>query len=310
MATLDTGGSENGRPVTKRIMPVKPSNQTAANTVGNTGTGGVVPSSAAQLLQQTLIDWGLQSLLPHLQDYLKAGYDSTTINLALQDTAEWKARFAGNEIRKANGLGVLTPAQYIATEEQYRNVLQSYGLPSGFYDSHDDFNAFIGNDISPQELQSRAQVAHDTYFAAPQEWRDMWAQYGFSHGDAIASILDPNVGTQILQDRAAQVQIGGTAKQYGFNVDQQRAQQFQQHGTTLDQARKAYQQLGQYYQTDQNIANRFGQTFGQTQEENDLLLGDASAANQRKILYNEEQGLFDGRAGGADQHSLAISQSY
>lgn len=267
-------------------------------------------NSAADLLKQTLISWGLQSLLPNLQAYLKAGYDSTTINLALQDTAEWKARFAGNEIRKQKGLGVLTPAQYIATEEQYRNILQQYGFPTGFYDSHDDFNNFIGNDISPNELQSRAQVAHDTYFSAPPEWRNMWAQYGFSHGDAIAAILDPNVGTQLLQDRATQVQIGGTALQHGFQVNQARAQQFQQHGTTLAEAQRAYSQLGQYYQTDQNIANRFGQQFGQTQEENDLLLGDSQAALQRQTLYNEEKGLFDGRAGGADQHSLAISQSY
>lgn len=274
-----------------------------------TSGGGSIPSSASELLKQTLISWGLQSLLPHLQDYLKQGYDSTTINLALQDTAEWKARFAGNELRKQKGLSVLDPAQYIATEEQYRNVLQNYGLPSGFYDSHDDFNTFIGNDVSPSELQSRAQVAHDTYFSAPPEWRSLWASYGFSHGDAIASILDPNVGTQLIQDRATQVQIGGTAKQEGFNVSQARAQQFQQHGTTLAQAQRAYQQLGQYAQTDQNIAQRFGTTFDQTQEENDLLLGDAAAAQKRQQLYNSEQGLFSGTRG-ADANSLAVSQSY
>lgn len=276
---------------------------------GTPGGNGNIPSSASDLLRQTLISWGLQSLLPHLRDYLKQGYDSTTINLALQDTAEWKARFAGNELRKQKGLSVLTPAQYIATEEQYRNVMQNYGLPAGFYDSHDDFNQFIGNDVSPNELQQRAQVAHDTYFAAPQEWRDMWAGYGFTHGDAIASILDPNVGTQLIQDRANQVQIGGTAKQAGFDVTQARAQQFQQHGTTLAEAQRAYQQLGQYASTDQNIAHRFGTTFDQTQEENDLLLGDPEAAKKRQQLYSDEQGLFSGTRG-ADAQSLAVSQSY
>lgn len=273
------------------------------------GTGGGIPSSASELLRQTLIAWGLQSLLPHLQDYLKQGYDSTTINLALQDTPEWKMRFAGNELRKSKGLSVLTPAQYIATEEQYRSVLQNYGLPTGFYDSHDDFNNFIGNDISPSEIQSRAQVAHDTYFSAPPEWRSMWANYGFSHGDAIASILDPNVGTQLIQDRAQQVQIGGTAKQAGFDVSQARAQQFQQHGTTLAQAQHAYNQLAQFGTTDQNIANRFGTTFDQTQEENDLLLGSGAAAQKRQQLYGSEQELFNGTRG-TDANSLAVSQSY
>lgn len=137
----------------------------------------------------------------------------------------------------------------------------------------------------------------------------MWAQYGFSHGDAIAAILDPTVGTQIIQDRANQVQIGGTAKQYGFNVTQQRAQQFAQHGTTLAQAQKAYSDLSQHFQTDQNIANRFQTQFGQTQEENDLLLGDGQAANTRQTLYNEEKGLFDGTPG-SNAQSLSISQEH
>jgi hypothetical protein len=273
------------------------------------GTGGTIPGSAAQLLTETLTAWGLQSLLPHLQQYLTQGYDSNTINLALQDTKEWHARFAGNDIRRENGLSVLTPAQYIAAEEQYRNVMQSYGLPPGFYDSHDDFNNFIGNDVSPNEVQTRAQIAHDTYFNAPPEWRQMWAQYGFSHGDAIASILDPTVGTQVIQDRANQIQIGGTAKQAGFDVSQQRAQQFAQHGTTLAQAQKAYSDLSQHFSTDQNIANRFHTQFGQAQEENDLLLGDGQAAQQRQTLYNNEKGLFEGTPG-TTSGALGVSQAY
>lgn len=271
---------------------------------------GTIPHSASDLLKQTLIDWGLQSLLPHLQDYIKKGYDSNTINLGLQDTKEWKIRFAGNELRKANGLAVLTPAQYIATEEQYRNVLQSYGLPAGFYDKHSDFDKFIGNDVSPAEIQARAQVAHDQYLNAPAEYKQMWQQYyGLDAGHAIASILDPKIATQVINDRAATVGLGATAAQNGFNVDLQRAQQFQQHGTTLAQAQKAYQFLGQNFNTDQQIAKRFNQQFGQTQEENDLLLGQGPAAQERQVLYGQEKDLFAGHAA-ADNASLGVSQGF
>lgn len=289
------------------LPPVR--NGTASGPPGGNSGNGIVPGSAADLLRQTLTDWGLASLLPHLQDYLKQGYDSNTINLALQGTQEWKTRFAGNEIRRQKGLPVLSPAQYIATEEQYRNVMASYGLPAGFYDKHDDFNNFIGNDISPQELQARAQVAHDQYIAAPAEYKQMWQQYGFSTGDAVASILDPTIGTQVLQDRANQVAIGATALQNGFNVIQNRAQQFQQHGTTLAQAQKAYQFLAQNYGTDQSIANRFHTDFGQSQEENDLLLGNGQAAQQRQNLYDSEKAQFEGHAA-ADNTALGVSQGY
>lgn len=267
-------------------------------------------SDALALLSDTLRQWGLTALLSDLKNLIIAGDTSPdTLSIALSQTQAYKQRFAGNEIRRANGLPELTPAQYIATEEQYKQVMQSYGLPHGFYDSHQDFTDLIGKDVSPAEIDARAKIAHDQFIAAPDYVKNEWQQYGFSKGDAIAAILDPNVATSIIQDRATQVAIGGAAAQQGLHVSQSRAQQFQQAGVTGTQAQKAYQQIGQSLPLDQQIAQRFGQTFGQTQEENDLLLGDAKAGQQRQTMYAEEEALFKGRSG-ADAQSLGVSQSY
>lgn len=273
------------------------------------------PLSATQqgafdLMVSTLKSWGLDSLINDLRNLIVAGdTNADTLSLALSQTNAYKQRFIGNEERMKKGLPVLTPAQYIATEEQYRNILQSYGLPAGFYDKHEDFTKFIGNDISPTELAARAQVAHDQYEAQPDYVKNLWSQYFGTKGDAIASILDPTVATQIIQDRGQQVALGGAAAQYGFNVNQSRAQQFQQSGVTLDQARKAYQQIAQSTPLDQAIAQRFGTTFDQTQEENSLLLNQGDATQQRNTLYAEEQSLFKGRSG-ADSNSIGVSQSH
>lgn len=298
------------------MATVTPPRPTAVPTIGGsapaTGTDagtGAVPLNASDLLKQTLTSWGLSSLLTHLTDYISSGYDADTIQLALQDTQEWKTRFAGNVIRQQKGLPVLSPAQYIATEEQYSNILQSYGLPTGFYDSHDDFNNFIGNDVSPTEVQTRAQIAHDQYLAAPPEMKQAWQSYFGNSGDAIAAILDPKVATAVIQDRANQVAIGGTAAQNGFQVTQARASAMAQHGVTLAQAQKAYQQIAQSAPVDQNIASRFGQSFGQDQEENDLLLNDGAATAQRQQLYSSENALFKGGAG-ATAGGLGVSQEY
>lgn len=272
------------------------------------------PNSASDLLKQTLTEWGLTTLLPYVQDYLTKGYDSTTVNLYLQSTPEWKQRFAGNETRKAQGLPVLTPAQYIATEEQYRNVLQSYGLPAGFYDSHNDFNDFIGNDISPTEISQRAKVAHDQYNNAPPEQKALWNQY-FGPGDAIAGILDPKVATQIINDRAQQVQIGGAAAQQGIAVSGARAGQLQQNGVTLSQAQTAYQRISQFQHADQQIGSRFnlgadsaGNKYGSTaNEEDNLLLGNGSAADQQTVANASERGLFT-QSAGANTQALGVSQ--
>lgn len=268
-------------------------------------------TDAIALMTTTLASWGLSSLLGDVKTLIINGDTSSdTLALALSQTAAYKTRFAGNAIREKNGLADLTPAEYIATEEQYRNTLQSYGLPSGFYDKPSDFTQFIGNDISPAELDTRAKIAHDQYVAAPDYVKNLWTSYfGMSPGDAIAGILDPDVATSLIQDKANQVAIGGAAASQGLSVSQPRAQQFDQAGVTLDQAQKAYDQIAQFGQTDQTIASRFGTTYGQDQQENALLLGDASAVTKGQTLNNEETALFRG-SGGANSNSLAVSQTY
>lgn len=266
--------------------------------------------SAYDLMMQTLQSWGLASLATDLKNLIVKGDTSPdTLSLALSQTAAYKQRFSGNAIREKNGLPDLQPAQYIALEEQYKNIMNSYGLPAGYYDSHADLAGLIGKDISAQELQARVQVAHDQYTNAPDYVKNLWSTYFGTKGDAIAAILDPNTATQVIQDRANQVAIGGAAAQNGFTLSQPRAQQFEQAGVTLDAARKAYSQIASSYATDQNIAQRFGATFGQTQEENDVLLGDASAGNLRNTLYDEEEGLFKGHSG-LTQNSLGIEQEH
>lgn len=264
--------------------------------------------SALALINQTLSDWGLSSLTGVVEGLIKKGdTNSDTLTLALSQTPEYKARFSGNAVRIKNGLAALTPAQYLSAEESYRQVLASYGLPPGFYDTQSALANFIGNDVSAAEVDARAKVAHDTYEAAPAYMKQLWSQYFGTKGDAVAAILDPKTATQVIQDRATQVQIGGAAAAQGLKVNQARAQQFQQAGVTQSDAQKAYAQIAQSMPIDANIAQRFGQTFGQTQEENDLLLNQGQAALQRQTLYNEEQGLFKGHAG-ADAQSIGVSQ--
>lgn len=274
----------------------------------NTLTGA--QQSVYDLMNATLASWGLGSLSNVLRQLIiKGDTNPDTLSLELSQTKEYKQRFAANEQRVKNGLSELKPAEYLALEEGYRQVLQSYGLPKGFYDKNDDFTKFIGNDLSVAELQARVQVAHDQYIAAPDYMKNLWTSYFGTSGEAIAAILDPNTATQLIVDRGQQVALGGAAAQYGFNINQQRAQQFQQEGVSLDQARQAYQKIQSSFATDQSIAKRFGTTFDQAQEENSLVLGQADALQKRQSLYNEEEALFQGGIG-SDQNAIGVSQSY
>lgn len=299
-----TGSNQNPHPVA-HPAPKPPTPAKPVDTGLSTGQQNIY-----DLMAQTLASWGLSSLGAELKNLILKGDTSPdTLSLALSQTAAYKERFAGNAIRVKNGLSELNPAQYIAMEEQYQNVLQAYGLPKGFYDGHSDFTNFIGKGISAAELQARAQVAHDQYEAAPAATKQLWQTYFGGKGDAIAAILDPNTATQVIQDRGQQVAIGGAAAAQGFGVNQKRAQQFQQAGVTLAGAQKAYSQIASSIGTDQSIAKRFGTTFGQADEENDLLLGQGDAAVKRATLYDEEKALFKGGAGSTAE-GIGVSQSY
>lgn len=291
--------------------PGTPSQSGTASFTGASSTLTSAQQSVYDLMNATLASWGLGTLGNVLRNLIvKGDTNPDTLSLELSQTKEYKERFAGNAERIKNGLPELKPAEYIALEEGYQQVLRAYGMPRGFYDSHDDFTKFIGNDLSVNELQTRVQVAHDQYTAAPDYVKNLWSQYFGSSGDAVAAILDPNTATSLIQDRGQQVALGGAAAAQGLSINQQRAQQFQQAGVSLDSARKAYQQIAQSMPTDQSIAQRFGTTFDQTAEENSLILGQAADTQKRQTLYDEEQALFKGGVGSADKDTLGVSQSY
>lgn len=124
----------------------------------------------------------------------------------------YKQRFKGNEViraRLARGEGrpgdrMLTPAQYIEQERQYREVLQEADMPGGYYDSPDDFTNLIGNSISIAEFKGRV----DTAYAALNEADDYLKEqlstyYGLTTGEMVAYLLDPARATPILNQRAA-----------------------------------------------------------------------------------------------------------
>ena len=92
------------------------------------------PPSTAQndaivLMTSTLKSWGLSTLVADLKRLIIHGdTNADTLSLALSQTDAYKTRFAGNALRVKAGMAELTPAQYLATEEQYRNTLQALSL--------------------------------------------------------------------------------------------------------------------------------------------------------------------------------------
>jgi hypothetical protein len=260
-------------------------------------------SSARQILLDQLHEWGLDTLAPAVDELIKQGLDAPAVTLQLQETPQYKERFKANEIRRQKGLPVLSPADYVSTEAAYRSVLRTYGLPSGFYDSHDDFNQFLGNDVSPDELNQRARVAQQVWLSNDAETRAGWTQfYGLSGGAAIASILDPEKALPIIQRQAEAAQFGASAERQGLQADRARLERYADLGISQETIDTGFSRIANTQAVDQKLAARFGQTpLTQGEQEAEQFLGDAQAARKRAGLYQNEEALFKGRAGAGDQ---------
>ena len=87
---------------------------------------------AATAVLNLFTQYGLASLAPKIVEYIRNGYSADTASIMLQDTSEYKTRFAGNAARVKAGLSALSPAQYLSTEKSYGDVMRKYGLPAGF----------------------------------------------------------------------------------------------------------------------------------------------------------------------------------
>jgi hypothetical protein len=253
--------------------------------------------TASAIIRAQLDAWGISELAPDVDKLIRQGLGSDAIVLQLQQTDAYKQRFAANEVRRKNGLAVLAPAEYVALENQYQTIMRTYGLPATFYDSRDDFAGFIGNDVAPTELQQRVQDAQTVWLSKDEHVKEAWTQfYGLSAGDAIAAILDPKEALPVVQRKVTAAQIGGQAIANDLNVGAGRAEQLADLGVTAAAAAKGYGEIGQALTSDQAIAQRFGQTVSQQDEEDARILGLASAQRKLATLQGAETGLFTERS--------------
>lgn len=254
---------------------------------------------AFMALETLFKSYGLDSLAGKIYNYVKNGYSADTISILLQDTPEYKARFKGNEARLKAGLPVLSPADYINTENSYRQILRQSGLPSGFYDSNDDFTNWISKDVSPTEVQSRVDLATQATALANPYFKTALNQMGIDDGHMAAYFLDPDKSLPLLQKAAATAAIGGAALSQGLTFNQGYAEQLATIGVTATQAQQGYQQVAQELGTMQNLGALYGQKFGQAEEEQSVFGTSAEAINKKAALVGREQGSFSGATGGA-----------
>lgn len=245
------------------------------------------------LLKSMLAEWGLTNMDGAIRNILREGFSTEVAELRLRDTQEYKQRFRANETRVRNGLPALSPAEYIANEREYVSTMREYGLPAGFYDDESDFVEFLEKDVSPREVRDRAQMARSAYLDTSQQVRDQWQNlYGLTPGDAVAAFLDEDRAMGILERRARAVSIAAESTSSTVG-GRERFEQLADANVNPDQARNAFREVDSRMGRDQFLGRLAGEDFTRTEAEDELLLDDETAAEERRKIYREEMARFD-----------------
>ena len=123
--------------------------------------------SAYDLLFQQFSEYGLGALVEPLKDLISDVTVATSeFSIRLQNTDAYKKRFSANADRIAKGLTALSPAEYLAKEDAYQNIMRNYGLPDTYWKTgplgvQEGFNKLIAGDVSAAELEDRLINAKD-----------------------------------------------------------------------------------------------------------------------------------------------------
>ena len=207
--------------------------------------------SAFDIIRQTLSFYGLQDLVSVVEsrfgDTIRGDDTIDSIGVKLADTEEFKKRFPANEILKEQGKQRYSVSQYLQLESTYRSVLQSRSMPAGFYDQPADFQNFIAQDVSPDELGARIDLGYQAVRNAPRNVVDEFERlYGIKEGDLAAYFIDPERAKPTFdrfeaERQARSAQISAQAQQQAqITLERQQAETLARAGITQETAQQGF----------------------------------------------------------------------
>ena len=243
------------------------------------------------------------------------GLTPTQLSAAQGLVSSWQQRFAGNQARIAAGLNPLSPAEYIANEQSYKQVMAMAGIPqSSPLMSTAYLGQLMGQDVSPAEVQMRVAAATAAVQNEdPQVLGQLQSQFGLSMPSIITHLLDPSVAAPLVQQEYNAALIGAEASRAGVSVaygltgatGPLSAMGLAAQGVTHAQAQQGFQQIATQLPAMQSLASRYqgytpAASVGQQLEASTFnTQGAAQAQQQLERLKTQEVSAFSGSAGAA-----------
>lgn len=250
------------------------------------------------------------SIADRIIDFVaQKGYTPEAINLAIQDTPEFKSRFAGIQKYKENFASDIaagkkavqpTPAEYIAYEKQAQNVLNRFGLAD--LANQETYAELIGSDVSIVEVTDRITDVYDRIQNADDVLKTQLATYfpKYQTADFARALLTgktPDDMASQLKKRLTTAEIASEASRAGLAVGEERATQLQAMGVSRTLARTGYAKIAEQQSTLEKLGSIYQQDVAGLQTELEAEQFQGLASQRRKKLTETEQAAFAGRAG-------------
>jgi urease gamma subunit len=168
------------------------------------------------------------------------------IGVQLRESESFRKRFAANEQRRAANKPVFSVTQLLQLESQYRQVLRNAGLEEGFYDQPNDFQQFIVNDVSPDELQDRVQSGYRAIREAdPTVVNELRTLYGLEDNQLAAFFIDPVRSRDQVVRAARAAEVAAQARQQaGIQLNVGEAETLVRQGINQEEARQGFAAIG------------------------------------------------------------------
>lgn len=257
---------------------------------------------ALAIIRNMLIEFDLESEVDWAWESMVQGKGQTQVLFELRQRPVYKQRYAIMEERRKAGMAPITEAEWRRTEEGYKQVARRWNLPTGFYDSPDDFIQWGVYDIAPAELNDRIQEHHD--FTAPQREQARatfteWYGVAPDDGSLLAYAIDAKRALPLVQRQLRSAAIGGSARDMGLGIDQGRAESLLARGVTSDLARQGFSRVAGELETQKFQAGATTEALSQEELEDEVFAGDARGTRRRQLRAREAAGQFETGGGAA-----------
>jgi hypothetical protein len=295
---------------TKQVVKTGLAGQNTFSITGSDPTD-TANADAFAVIRMILDSYGIgDELAEELIGYMTGGKGPEEAMLLIKQnpTGAYKRRFAGNELRIAAGLNVMSEKDYLELEDTYAETLRKYGLGNMLSTDRKVnqamFAKYMANDLNAPEFKDRIALATERVMNADALTRGMFKEFypTLTDADLVAYFLSPTDTLIKLKEKVTSAEIGGIALSQDLKTSMASATDLAKFGVDKAAAIEGYSLIKDVLPTSQKLGNVYqeaGIKYDQASGEAEFFKQNQDAKLKRKRLESLERGSFSASAGNA-----------